>query len=61
MSGQDWVIIEFDGVQHVMPENEVMDHHPGNCKCMPSDDEGAMVHKSFDGREAFESGQRKPS
>lgn len=54
-----WTIILNEGVSHVIPANE--DHAFSDCRCKPSDDEGVVVHKSFDEREKFETGERKPS
>lgn len=49
-----------------MPVNDLREHHAnGSCWCKPTkDDEGketVWVHHSMDGREAFETGERKPS
>jgi hypothetical protein len=47
---------------HVMPLNDYRDHEPSTeCWCHPQEDEeipGLFVHRSMDGREAFESGER---
>lgn len=46
---------------HVYPINDLRKHSLGDCWCRPVDDEGVLVHKSLDGREAYEAGDRKPS
>jgi len=58
-----WLIIPYGEFNHVIPDDELSNHYPQNCPCHPEEDEIAMVHihNSFDGREAFEEGLRKPS
>lgn len=59
-----WVIIGFYGLNHIMPGDEVEMHRPRDCACCPFaeyEDETIIIHNSFDGREAFERGDRKPS
>jgi len=50
---------------HVYPLNDLREHKTEDhvsCWCKPyMDEEGVIVHNSMDGREAFESGLRKPS
>jgi hypothetical protein len=46
---------------HVYPINDLRKHSLRDCWCRPSDDEGVTVHKSLDGREFYERGERKPS
>jgi hypothetical protein len=50
---------------HVMPENDLREHvMSADCWCHPAVDEeyeNVLVHNSMDGREAFETGERKPS
>lgn len=54
---------------HVVPKDDLKEHvHPfedvyvDTCPCSPViDEDGIIVHKSFDGREAFENGTRKVS
>lgn len=47
---------------HVMPNCDTREHNESeDCWCEPVDDEGVIVHNSADGRELFESGNRKPS
>lgn len=50
---------------HVYPLNDLREHetndHTG-CWCNPTtDEEGVIVHHSMDGREKFETGERKMS
>jgi hypothetical protein len=56
-----WIVLETERGNHVMPNDE--QHSVVRCKCRPEydDDARAWVHNSFDGREDFESGKRKPS
>jgi hypothetical protein len=56
-----WVIIESEEYgNHIMPEDE--EHDLAVCSCGGSYQERAcaFVHNSFDGREAYENGDRKP-
>jgi hypothetical protein len=57
-----WTIIETEnyGV-HIMPVDEMDMHDFENCRCEPREDEGVIIHASFDGRELYERGERKPS
>ncbi len=50
----------------MVPLNDLREHEAnGSCWCKPTlDDEGSepiWIHNSLDGREAFETGERKPS
>lgn len=45
----------------VYPAHDLRDHSLTKCWCNPTDDEGILVHHSLDGREHYESGERKPS
>lgn len=55
-----WVIQEdAAGTLHVMPTME--DHLFVDCPCHPAAADGIVTHNSFDGREAFERGERKRS
>lgn len=50
------------GGVHVVPLNDLREHDlNGSCWCKPTHDEGVWVHHAMDGREAFETGERKPS
>lgn len=56
-----WAISDMgeDGI-HIVPTDEI--HLTENCTCGATmDEDGLWVHSSFDGRESFESGARKPS
>jgi hypothetical protein len=56
-----WVVIETEEYgNHIMPEDET--HDLDKCRCGSSYFEFscATVHNSFDGREAYENGDRKP-
>lgn len=50
---------------HVIPTNDLREHSTDSavpCWCRPvENDDGVIVHNSMDGREAFETGERKPS
>jgi len=48
---------------HVIPSNDLREHDTSiRCWCHPVEDEdGLVVHKALDAREAFETGERKPS
>ena len=58
----DWVVeIDNDNVAHLVPADDVNYHYMHDCPCQPELVDGVYVHNSFDGREAFETGRRKPS
>jgi len=48
---------------HVVPLDDLRDHVTDGtlCWCRPREEDGVVVHNSMDGREAFETGERKPS
>lgn len=50
---------------HVYPLNDLREHHFDKpCWCNPVEDDEypwIIIHSSMDGREKFESGERKPS
>lgn len=46
---------------HVYPLYDLRDHVPQDCWCYPTDDDGLIIHNSMDGRELYESGERKLS
>lgn len=63
MIGIGWTIIEHEGKRHVLPNGEVHGLYP-EFLCCPTpepDDENVIVHHSYDRREDFENGTRKPS
>ena len=51
------------GKPHVVPVGDLRDHDTDKpCWCKAIEDEnGVVVHNSMDGREKFETGERKPS
>ena len=59
-----WAIYEHEGEQHVIPRRDDRLHTWTGCACRPEPNEeqpSVIVHNSFDGREAFETGERLPS
>jgi len=49
---------------HVIPLNDLREHSSDSdkpCWCKPHEEDGVIVHNSMDGREQFETGERKPS
>jgi hypothetical protein len=48
---------------HVVPINDLREHNTDSdfiCWCHPTEnDDGVIVHNSMDGREKYESGERK--
>lgn len=49
-------------VPHVLPINDLREHdETSQCWCKPIYDEGIYIHNSMDGREKFETGERKMS
>jgi hypothetical protein len=55
-----WRILWNDGYQHIIPFGEL--HTVSTyCRCHPEIDDDLVIHNSFDGREAYERGERKPS
>jgi hypothetical protein len=56
-----WLIIPVGEYKHIIPDDE--SHLIDGCSCNPDVDKDFMVisHNSYDGREAFETGERKPS
>lgn len=47
---------------HVLPVNDLREHaESADCWCNPDFDEGVYIHNSMDGREKFETGERKYS
>ena len=61
-SGWDLGFGEDDSL-HILPHGDLRDHMDADCPCAPVFDKelGAWSHNSFDGREAFDNGERKPS
>lgn len=57
-----WGVYQNEGAAHVIPVDEAEQHAYSGCPCHPWEDvHGTIVHQSFDGREKFETGERKPS
>ena len=57
-----WSLEPCDNGLHCVPVGDTQDHMGEDCPCgAVRDDMGILVHNSFDGREAFEEGERKPS
>jgi hypothetical protein len=53
-----------DGVTHIIPAEDIREHTlRGDCWCDPRLDyeDRIATHNSADGREQFETGQRKPT
>lgn len=47
---------------HIIPINDYREHVESmDCWCRPSHDDGVVIHNAMDGRERFETGERKPS
>jgi hypothetical protein len=46
---------------HVLPVTDVREHSFVDCWCRPIDDDGLTIHNSLDGRELYETSERKPS
>lgn len=61
-SSNSWSIYPgLDGLNHVVPDDDLRRHTSIDCWCGPRLDDGVMVHNSMDRREEFERGERKPS
>lgn len=61
---QPWVVVAHGCEHHVIPTADLKPHAVQGCWCDPQDDDNdpcVVIHKSMDGREAFEDGLRKPS
>lgn len=47
-------------IPHTLPNYDLGQHYlTADCPCCPTDDEDVIIHNSFDGREAYETEQRK--
>jgi hypothetical protein len=57
------MIDECESRLHVVPVNDLREHIEDGikCWCKPHEETGVIVHNSMDGREKFETGERKPS
>jgi hypothetical protein len=59
---QGWGVYTWEGEVHVAPVNEVHMHVRTDCRCGAYENaDGVIVHPAFDGRDAYERGERKPS
>ncbi len=57
-----WQMAICDNGLHVLPLGDTKDHMDEDCPCGAARGEfGVWYHNSFDGREAFEEGERKMS
>ncbi|MBN3777419.1 hypothetical protein G3O06_07625 [Burkholderia sp. Ac-20345] len=59
-----WRVVRLNGKRHVIPRGDLREHAPNGCSCNPTaddEDPDVIVHSAFDGREAFETGERKVS
>ena len=60
----DQVDFDVEGIYHIYPTDDLRDHESSaNCWCKPQSDENdrLFIHNSMDGREKFETGERKYS
>jgi hypothetical protein len=51
-------------ILHVVPIDDLREHSTDSdkpCWCHPEEEDGVIVHNSMDGREKFETGERKMS
>lgn len=57
-------VVPPGGVWHIVPVDDLIEHETDglDCWCKPDYDEWEQLvtHNALDGREAYESGQRKP-
>jgi hypothetical protein len=59
---KEWAVsLISTNVVHVYPLDDLRGHSTRDCWCPPVDDEGLVIHKSLDGREFYETGERKAS
>jgi hypothetical protein len=58
-------VIPIHDIVHVLPIDDIREHEASmSCWCRPTEDDetdGLFVHHSMDGREQFETGERKAS
>ncbi|ABP63574.1 BcepGomrgp03 [Burkholderia phage BcepGomr] len=59
----DWAVVVGDVFINILPLGDIDDHLVGDtCPCCPQmDDEGNLIHSSWDEREKFDTGERKVS
>ncbi len=55
--------IKEPSAHHVYPINDFKEHFTDGrlCWCGPKSERGLVIHNSMDGREKYETGERKPS
>ena len=61
---QNQSLIILSTRMHVIPVNDLREHEASaDCWCRPTPDEehDIFVHHSLDGREAYETGEKRPS
>lgn len=57
-----WALCKCDNGLHLIPVGDTQDHMDEDCPCQPVLSEfNVLNHNSFDGREAFEEGERQVS
>jgi hypothetical protein len=57
-----WQLALCDNGVHAIPIGDLHDRMDEDCSCgAVRDENGVWIHNSFDGREAFENEERKPS
>lgn len=57
----EWAYMTEGGEYHMFPLADLAQHFTESCPCHPELVDGLNIHRSFDGREDFETGARKPS
>lgn len=57
------VVVDNEGHRHVVPQDDLKPHALGTlCWCRPrTTDDDIVVHNSMDGREHYETGERRAS
>lgn len=56
---KNWGIVEDNGILHIIPRNDIVQHDLEFCMCNPRIEVGGklIVHNSYDCREYIENGQ----
>lgn len=58
----DWGVFEYHGSVHVIPLDDEREHYSdAECNCQPVYSDGCYIHNSYDGREAYELGEKQVS
>ena len=55
-----WAVYEGVGIPQVAQVDDLREHdiaEDGKCWCVPTYDDGVLVHHAADGREAYENGR----